>query len=600
MTRVARRETAAGRQSPAPPATSPLEETLQGHASGRDGMRRWQRRIRENVYTQNGDFIHTLRYHLGDGFDAIHEDLARFGADVPTILEDLVAENDFRLNSPRVEQYDGIGDRRDRIVHHAAYDRAGDIIYGTDIVRRLVRPGGLAEGHAFYFLSAHAGDTGHNCPVMCNFETARLLRGLADFPDRDRLVAGLETPSYIGNITASQFLTEVQGGSDVGANATLAWKHDDGSWRIRGEKWFCSNANADVQIISARYDTEQTGSRGLAMFLVPARMPDGSWNAFTFRRLKEKIGTRALASAEIDYHDAHAIPLGPLQSGFKTLLAEVIHHSRLALATGVLGIARRGYQLARAYADERHAFGSPIIEFPLVQENLARLKADLVVTVAGTFALVAFQDAIDTGAETRTERRDFARLMTNIGKTVVSQRAVSMVHHAADTLAGNGMIETTSPIPRLYRDVTTWENWEGSHNTLRVQVLRDIERHKHDLAYTAVVEEMIAGLPASAQPTAGRALDGIREDLTSLRAAEARLQTLRMPPLVVRLADLFYYTAAVAEGAHQLESTGEGSKLAAAELYRRMHLGDESGEPDAEYLALIAQVVAAPSATAAG
>jgi len=583
-------------ESPLYAATgSPQEETRPGHARGRDGMRRWLERTRESVYTQHADFLHTLRFHLGDALEGIHEDLLRFGELVPGRLEELVAENDFRPNNPRVEHYDGIGDRDDRVVHHATYALAGDIIYGSEVVRRLARPGGLREGHAFYFLSTHASDTGHNCPVICNFETARVLRSLSDFPGRDEFVEKLETPSYRRNMTASQFLTEVQGGSDVGANATLARPEDDGTWRIRGEKWFCSNADADLQVISARYDEGHVGTRGLAMFLVPARKPDGSRNDFTLRRLKEKIGTRALASAEIDYHDAFAIALGPVDEGFKNLLTLQIHHSRLALAVGVLGMASRAYQLARAYADTRQAFGSTIVEYPLVRENLAAIKADLTVGLAGTYALLALQDDIDVGAETRDSRLAFTRLMANIGKNVVSKRAVDMIHHAADTLAGNGMIETTSAMPRLYRDVTTWENWEGSHNTLRMQVLRDIERHQHDAAYLDVVGALVRDLPSpdGERDVAAAALDRVRGELIALKEASPALKTLRMPRVLEVMADAFYYASAVREGADQLETTGDSSKLAAAKLYRRTRLQDTPAAPDEEYLALISRVIGA-------
>lgn len=576
---------------------SPQEETQPGHARGRDGMRLWLERTRENVYTQHADFVHTLRFHLGDGFEGIQEDLVRFGELVPGRLDQLVAENDFRPNHPRIEHYDGIGDRDDRVVHHASYALAGDVIYGSDVVRRLARRGGLREGHAFYFLSNHAGDTGHNCPVICNFETVRVLRSLPDFPDRDEFVERLEVPSYSENMTASQFLTEVQGGSDVGANATLARPDADGTWRIRGEKWFCSNADADLQVISARYDEGQAGTRGLAMFLVPARKPDGSRNDFTLRRLKEKIGTRALASAEIDYHDAFALALGPVDVGFHNLLTQQIHHSRLALAVGVLGMASRAYQLARAYADTREAFGSKIIAYPLVQENLAGIRADLTVGLAGTYALLALQDDIDVGAETRASRVAFTRLMANIGKNVVSQRAVDMVHHAADTLAGNGMIETTSAMPRLYRDVTTWENWEGSHNTLRIQVLRDIEKYDHDAAYLEVVGEIVRDLPAPGgeRGIAAKALEGARRELTALREASPELKTLRMPRVLEAMADAFYYASAVREGADQLRTTGDSSKLAAADLYRRTRLEAAPAGPDEEYLALIPRVIGARS-----
>ncbi|MCP4227674.1 MAG: acyl-CoA dehydrogenase, partial [Actinomycetia bacterium] len=306
-----------------------------------------------------------------------------------------------------------------------------------------------------------------------------------------------EEPSFSNGWTSSQFLTEVQGGSDVGANDTQAWQADDGTWRIRGEKWFCSNANANIQIITARFDNERNGTRGLAMFLVPALLADGTRNHFTLRRLKEKFGTRSLASAEIDYHDAHATPLGPLDDSFQSLMTLVIHHSRIAMLMVMGGMLGRAYQLARSYADTRHAFGKAIVDYPLVQDNLAQVKTDLLAGTASSFAVATFQDNIDTGRELRAEHHAFCRLMANVNKAVWCPRIVSRIQDAAETLAGNGVIEQTSAMPRLIRDAMTMEKWEGSPNTMRMQVLRDIERLGYDRMFLTTITELSKEIDAS-------------------------------------------------------------------------------------------------------
>jgi len=580
------------------PPPGRIEESQPGHDAGRAGMRRWQLRVRENAYLQDADLQHTMRYHLGADYGGVHDELAAFGATAAGPLNDAAAENDLRLNHPRLDHYDGIGDRDDRVVHHPSYVDAGNLVYGTGLVARLARLGGLREGMAFYILSSHAGDNGHNCPVICNFETARLLRALPDFPDRDRYVEKLETPSYDDNYTASQFLTEVQGGSDVGANATRAWQDEAGEWRIRGEKWFCSNADAELMVISARYDESKPGTKGLAVFLVPARQPDGARNDYTFRRLKEKMGTRTLASAEIDFHDAFAINLGPVDRGFNLLMEQVIHHSRIALATAVLGHSNRAYQLARAYADTRAAFGSTIIDYPLVRENLARIKADVTTGIAGTFALIAMQDEVDT-KETSEPRRKFVRLMANIGKSVISKRAVDGVHRAIDTLAGNGAIETTSSLPRLFRDAVIYENWEGSHNTLLMQILRDFQRYDHDAAYFEVMREELATLDkrlSDQRDDLANFLKTLEAEAAALRAVPHDLQTMRIQGVIERMGDAFYYLAALREGLDQQDEGGGTAKLAAAELFYRLRM---SGSPVAwteEALGLLAEVVSAGDA----
>ncbi len=575
---------------PDPPGR--LEETQPGQAFGRDNMRRWQDATSLNVYLFDDDFAHTVRFHLGDAYAGVHGDLCDYGAVVPTALEQAVAHGDFRLNLPRIDRYDAIGERDDKVVHDHSYPVSGDLIYGTGVVSRLARIGGLSEGYAFHYVSNHAGDTGHHCPVICNYETARLLRSLESFPDRDEIIARLEEPSFSNGWTSSQFLTEVQGGSDVGANDTRAWQADDGTWRIRGEKWFCSNANADLQVITARFDKERRGTAGLAMFLVPARMSDGTRNHFTLRRLKEKFGTRALASAEIDYHDAHAMPLGSLDDGFANLMKLVIHHSRMAMPIAMGGMLSRAYQLARSYADTRHAFGQAIIEYPLVQDNLAQVKADLLAGTATAFAVVAIQDDIDTGREDRPEWQAFCRLMANVNKAVWTTRILSRIQDAAETLAGNGMIEQTSSMPRLIRDAMTMEKWEGSQNTMRMQVLRDIERLGHDRAFLAVVTELSDEIDASSPQRAvlESAIEYCRRLLTDIKEASPANQTLQTQQLLPQLADTFAYWALIREGLDQ-SSEGSDRKLAAAELFRRIHLDPRLGELDDDYLALIARVV---------
>ncbi len=572
------------------------EESQPGHDFGRANMRAWMEACRENAYLTDPDFQHTLRYHLGAHYDTVHGDLAAFGDDVSGPLTDATSENDRHPNNPRVERYNGIGERIEKIVHHPSYADAGNMIYRTGVVGRLARKGGLREGMGFYFLACQAGEAGHNCPVICNFEIARLLRDLPNVPERDYLVEKLETLSYDDNFTASQFLTEVQGGSDVGANATLAWQDDAGDWHIRGEKWFCSNADAELIVLSARYDETQAGTKGLAMFAVPVRKPDGTLNDYSFRRLKEKLGTRALASSEIDFHDAYAIPLGPVEKGFNRMMENVIHHSRIALATAVLGFTQRGYRLARVYADTRHAFGKRIIDYPLVRENLARIKAELTVGLAGTYALIALQDANDTGESTDPARQSFGRLMANVGKSVISKRAVDSLHRAVDTLAGNGAIETTSVLPRLLRETVIFENWEGSHNTLLMQVLRDIHRYDHDKAYFQVMNEELATLGdnlSEERAFIAAELDVLKEKAAELRTASPELQTMKIQHVIDRMGDLYYYLAAVREGDDLAQATGDDAKLAAAAFYRRWRLSDAPIEWDDTMLGLIARVVRA-------
>lgn len=570
-----------------------VERTMPGHETGRDQMREWSQRSLENVYIKNLNFQHTVRYFLGSNadFDSINKGLIAFGAEVSTSLDVAVSENDFRFNNPRINPYNGVGDRIDRIVHHPDYAVAGNIIYKTGIVGKLATLGGLRDGMSFYFLANHVGEAGHNCPVVCNYETARVLQLVDDFPERKTYISKLKKLSFDENYTSSQFLTEVQGGSDVGANDTRAWQAKDGNWYIRGEKWFCSNANAELMVISARRSVDRKGTKGLSMFLIPATKPDGSRNHFTMRRLKEKMGTRALASAEIDYHDAYAIPLG---SNFNLMLEKVIHHSRISLATAVLGFTSRAYQLALDFSVTRKAFGNTILNYPLVQQNLARIKADMTTCLAGTFALIALQDQIDIEPDISEEKRIFARLMSNIGKSVIAKRSVDNVHHCMDAIGGNGTIENTSSMPRLLRDSIILENWEGTHNTLYMQVLRDIKKYQHDQVYLKYMTnriEKINNKRDAEQQLAKNALAKIRLQINDFHDASDGLKTLKIAEVVTSMANLFYYVEAINEGIHQFNEDSCDNKLQCASLFHRDFVSDEEQIMDESYLALCKSIV---------
>jgi len=565
-----------------------VERTTPGQTYGRNNMVKWVNLREQNAYTRNGNFQHSMRFYLGDAFGRVDADLTEFGALVPTALDVAVTENDYRFNNPRIDPYDFIGNRVDRVVHHPDYTTAGDMIYGTGLVKKLRTMGGLREGYGHYFLANHVGEAGHLCPVVCNYETSRVLHLVEDFPERENYINKLEAPSYTDNWTSSQFLTEVQGGSDVGANDTRAWQDEAGQWFIRGEKWFCSNANAELMVISARRSMARKGTKGLSMFLIPNSKPDGSRNDYTLRRLKEKLGTRALASAEIDFHDAYAIPLG---DNFNFMLEKVVHHSRIALAAAVLGFATRALQLSYDFACTREAFGKNILQYPLVKENLSRVQADITASMAGTFDLIALQDRIDTDASPDADEVAFCRLMVNIGKSVISKRTVDNIHSALDGIGGNGAIENTSSLPRLLRDAIILENWEGTHNTLYMQVLRDFHRYQHDAVYLRVMDKRIAALPATEKALAQDALENLRGQLIDFYAASDDLQTLKVQDVVTLMANLHYYVALTVEAVDQQQTEGSDNKQQCASLFYRNFLAQQPQPRDEQYLALCETVL---------
>lgn len=344
-----------------------------------------------------------------------------------------------------------------------AYHRAGRAVWASGIVGAPAR-----EQASLFYLLAQAGEGGHACPVVCTAGLVRALREHASDELGERFLPPLLETDYDRAHRGAQFLTERHGGSDVGANRVEAVR-DDGVWRLHGEKWFCSVADADQFLVTARPRGAPEGTRGIGCFLVPR---DGG--GFRIRRLKDKLGTRALATGEIEFEGAVAYPIGPLEEGFRTAVG-VLNTSRWLNAVGSAGLMRRAYLVASEFAREREAFGQAISEFPLVRENLAVMKAEADAALVSTMELTELVDRIDR-AEASDEDATWHRLLVNANKVVTSIAATKGVRRGIEALGGNGTIEDFSPLPRLWRDAIVFESWEGTHNVLCAQVLRDLGR----------------------------------------------------------------------------------------------------------------------------
>jgi acyl-CoA dehydrogenase len=380
---------------------------------------------------------------------------ADFAAVVRDVIDPAVAECE--RNPPRLRD-DG------EIEFHPAYDRAGRAVWASGIVGAPAR-----EQAALFYELAQAGEGGHACPVVCTVGLVRALRSVGSDELRERFLPPLLETDYDRAQRGAQFLTERRGGSDVGANRVEAGS-DDGVWRLYGEKWFCSVADADQFLVTARPRGAPEGTRGIGCFVVPR-----AGGGFRIRRLKDKLGTRALATGEIEFDGAPAQPLGPLEEGFKTAVS-VLNTSRWLNAVGSAGLMRRAFDVAWEFAREREAFGRRIGEFPLVRENLAVMKAETDAALASTSELTELVGRMDDASATE-EDVVWRRILVNANKVVTSLAATKVVRRGIETLGGNGTIENFSPLPRLWRDAIVFESWEGTHNVLCAQVLRDLGRY---------------------------------------------------------------------------------------------------------------------------
>lgn len=499
--------------------------------SGKKDIEEWEKEIKTS---DDPDFWHTVAYY---GFKELEAELKAFSDRIIREVEPLPE------TLPKI--VDG------GIVHDPSYAAIGNVIYSSKMLHRMAKKGGLLEGLLFFFLSSKAGEAGHNCPIACSYGILRVLQKMEDFPLKSFYHDKLIAPSYDENFTGAQFVTEVQGGSDVGSNAVQA-THENGQWRITGEKWFCSNADAELILVTARF-SEEKGTKGIGLFLVPAEN-----NTYFFRKLKDKLGTRSLATAEIEFSNAYALPVGKPEEGFKILMENVLHASRIFNSVCVLGMARRAYQIAFAYAKHRKAFGRPILEYPLVQENLAKIKAENTALLASIFALVKLQDQYDLAMD---QNKHLLSCLANLNKYLTALWTVEHIHHCIDVLAGNGTIETFSPLPRLFRDSIICENWEGTHNVLQMQILRDILRYNVDEVFLSYLDTI---LPKELQEKRF-ILAGMLE---GLKKAPEELQMLLVKPCVDRMGFLFAASHLYLEAVDQ-QTSGNSSKMHCFEHFKK-------------------------------
>ncbi|MEB3224011.1 MAG: acyl-CoA dehydrogenase family protein [Candidatus Sericytochromatia bacterium] len=570
------------------------------HEKGRADLQRWQRHQPTNFYADHRQLQRLLRRLMPSARLANHEaHLAHFGAAVATTLDRAAIANNREGNTPRLDRWSPIGERTEGIEHHPSYEACGRAIYEVGrVIAVYAEPPANLHAQALFYLSSHVGEAGHNCPVACTAGIARVLQGPASEALRARYLPGVLSSRWCERLDGAQFLTELQGGSDVGSNAVVAVPDGEAlgttRWRIHGEKWFCSNAGADLILLTARVAGGADGTAGLGLFLLPRRLDDGSVNHFRLRRLKEKLGTRSMPSAEIDFEGAVAYAIGHVEDGFKHVMNNVINTSRLYNTSGCAGIAHRAHLVAAGYAAAREAFGRPIAAYPLVQEMLARTFATHAVLLAGTLTLASALDAVELGLSGEAER-GFVRVAVNLAKMASCQHSHRVVLTAIETLGGNGAIESFSVLPRLLRDNVVYENWEGTHNTLVAQTLRDLHRAPLREAMVNGVAGWLRAVPGCAEvlAPAAAALAAFQAAWPAIAAEpDAGLAALLLRPHAEALADTLFAAAYAADLEAEPDADRRAGEREALGLFVAHHLAPLAPVRDRAYAASVARVAA--------
>jgi alkylation response protein AidB-like acyl-CoA dehydrogenase len=449
--------------------------------------------------------------------------LREWAASCAGILRELAEESARVENRPSLRYFDSYNRRVDEVVLPASTTRALRIVEGEHRLGAL-----RGNPHVFmtqWYLYLQNGEAGVSCSLACTDGMVRALERLGDRPIHADVVRQVHQSSAERYTHGAQFVTEVQGGSDAGANLLEARRNGE-RWRLHGQKWFCSNINADYFLVTGRPEGAEPGGRGIALFLVPAYVDEDRRvrNGYTIDRLKDKLGTCELATAEVTFAGAEAHPVGPLDRGLANVTSLVLVTSRMACVGVAAAFLRRAERIATAYADFRQAFGRRLVEFPLVRETLDGIRTARERSLASLFELTRLWRAADqSGSETSTEALDF-RYLLSLAKPVLTREATALIHEAIMLLGGNGVEERFSPLPRLWRDAIVMETWEGSHNVLFTQALRDMMRHEVD------PDAFVRRVAGEARPDLARELSGI---LASGAEPEATVALARFAPKLV-------------------------------------------------------------------
>jgi len=357
---------------------------------------------------------------------------------------------------PELHLRDRQGRDEEWIEYHPTYREMEQIAFGRFGMHAMTHRAGVLNWPApmpsiakyvFHYLFAQA-EFGLLCPVNLTDSSSELVRRFGSEELRARYLDAMWSQDLGRLHRCAQFMTEKAGGSDVGAGDLKA-VHEGDHWRLWGEKWFCSNVDAELAVLLARPDGAAAGGRGLGLFLMPKTLPDNSRNAYRVVRLKDKLGSRTMASGEIVFEGAMAWQLGELDQGLKQMLV-MVNSSRVSHLARAAGMMRRCLNEAMQAARHRNAFGRAVIDHPLMRRQLLKL-------------MVQTEQALSALLYAATAPELALRLLTPVAKYRACRDNVAVATGAMEARGGNGYIEDW-PNARLVRDAHLGLIWEGTSN----------------------------------------------------------------------------------------------------------------------------------------
>ncbi|MEV7425124.1 MULTISPECIES: acyl-CoA dehydrogenase family protein [unclassified Streptomyces] len=416
---------------------------------------------------------------------------------------------------PVLRTHDRYGNRIDEVEFHPDWHRLLDRAVGAGLTDAWGRPDGHLRRAAGFFVWTQA-EAGNGCPLSMTHAAVPALRADPALAARweprltsHRYEPGLRPAAGKAGALFGMGMTEKQGGSDVRANTTAARPLDAaGEYLLTGHKWFCSAPMCDGFLVLAQ------APGGLTCFLVPRVLADGTRNVFRLQRLKDKLGNRSNASAEVEFEDTWARRVGEEGRGVRTII-EMVAATRLDCVLGSAALMRQSVAQAVHHATYRGAFGGELIDKPLMRNVLADLALESEAATTLALRLAAAYDA-DTEQD-----RAFLRLAVPAAKYWVTKRCTPVTAEALECLGGNGYVEE-SGMPRLLRESPLNSIWEGSGNVQALDVLRALQREP--AALNAFLQEV--GAARGADHRLDGAIKGLLTELADLSGIEARARRL--------------------------------------------------------------------------
>nr|BBH95549.1 acyl-CoA dehydrogenase [Thermogemmatispora argillosa] len=545
-----------------------------------------------NFYQADPTLEQLLQRHLSpDDYERAHPLLLRMGAVASERMDELAAIAE--RHGPVLRQYDRRGQRIDEIIFHPAYHELERIAYQDFAIAACTHregalgwPGRVPQPvkFALAYLGMQA-EAGVFCPVSMTDALARVLERYGDEALKRRFLPHLTALTLDELQQGAMFLTEKQGGSDVGQTATVACRreadeHNEGEaepwpqWQLWGEKWFCSNVSADLILTLARPNGAPAGTRGLGLFLVPRHLPDGKRNAYRINRLKEKLGTRSLATGEVTLEGAFAYQVGALERGF-IQMTEMINLTRIWAAIGSLAAMRRSLLEAAVHTQGRMVFGRRLCDHPLMRRQLVDLLLEVEGCAALAFETTAVLERVDRDG--REEDRRLLRILTPLCKYYIPKRGEYVTLEALEMRGGNGYVEDWVN-SRLLRDAIVNAIWEGASNVIVLDVARAMSREGCHQSLFAWLRERLHLLQRPEVSPHARTLQAKLEQLAArfeqTMALDFESAQLPLRGLVERLAQVTIATLLLEQAANALSTSSLSSErqLLVAQLFIRRHL----------------------------